>query len=179
MKGIIFNLLEQAVVDEHGPTVWEALLGDTGLDGAWTSVGSYPDDDLLALVSAGARRLDVDQQALIRWFGHTALPLLAQRYGAFFDGHSSLATFLPTLNDVIHAEVRKLYPDAVVPTFDFLEVSSESVVMAYTSPRHLCALAEGFIEGAADHFGETATIDQRACMVRGDERCVIAVSISG
>lgn len=177
MKGVIFNLLEQVVTDAHGVETWEALLDATGLEGTYTAVGSYPDAELLALVGAGSARLGVPENDLVRWFGETSLPLLANRYPQFFEGHTSLATFLPTLNDVIHAEVRKLYPDAVVPVLSFVETGRDRVVMTYDSPRRMCALAEGFIRGAARHFGEQPGIEQPECMLRGDARCVIDVSV--
>ncbi|MBI2168984.1 MAG: heme NO-binding domain-containing protein, partial [Actinobacteria bacterium] len=154
MKGVIFNLLEQVVTDAHGEAAWNALLDDAGLDGVYAAVGSYPDADLLALVEAGSKRLGVEQVALVRWFGEAALPLLADRYPEFFESHTSLFTFLPTLNDVIHAEVRKLYPEADVPEFGFVATGGEAISMDYRSPRRLCALAEGFVVGAARHFGE-------------------------
>ncbi|HLG00552.1 MAG TPA: heme NO-binding domain-containing protein [Acidimicrobiia bacterium] len=178
MKGVIFNLLEHVVTEAHGSDTWETLLDDTGLDGAWTSVGSYPDEDLLALVAAASARLDIPANDLVRWFGKSALPLLADRYAEFFEGHAGLASFLPTLNDVIHAEVRKLYPEAIVPTFAFVEANDTHVVMAYDSPRKMCALAEGFIEGAAEQFREKITIDQPECMLRGDARCLLVVDIA-
>ena len=40
MKGIIFNLLEDVVVRNHGEDPWDQLLTATGLDGAYTSLGS-------------------------------------------------------------------------------------------------------------------------------------------
>lgn len=177
MKGVIFNLLESVVTDAHGEQAWEALLDDAGLEGTYTAVGSYPDADLFALVAAGARRFETSEPELVRWFGRSAIPLLAERYPAFFEAHHSVRTFLPTLNDVIHAEVRKLYPEAEVPTFEFVAGSGDSVRMAYRSPRRLCALAEGFIEGAGDHFGEVVTVRQSECMLEGADRCLLVVAV--
>ena len=45
--------------------------------------------------------------------------------------------------------------------------------MRYRSERRMCAFAEGLIEGAAEHFGERATIAQPQCMHRGDDHCVL------
>jgi hypothetical protein len=114
----------------------------------------------------------------VRWFGRAAVPLLAEAHPQFFAPFSSTTPFLLTINDVIHAEVRKLYPDADVPEFEFGTASEGRLALAYQSPRRLCALAEGFIDGAADHFGEQVSIEQSACMLRGDERCVIVCSFA-
>ena len=54
MKGIVFNLLEEIVREAHGEDTWDALLEAADLDGAYTSLGSYPDEDLGRLVAAAA-----------------------------------------------------------------------------------------------------------------------------
>jgi hypothetical protein len=173
MKGVIFNLLEQLVTDSRGEEEWDDLLDTAGLDGVYTSLGSYPDEQLVALLMTAGDRWDLPVQDLLRWFGRNALPVLASYYPTFFEGHRTLPSFLATINDVVHAEVVKLYPDAVVPTFGFEPGPEGSLRLVYTSGRRLCGLAEGFIEGAAAHFAETVTIDQPECMLRGDSRCVL------
>ncbi len=130
IKGIIFSLLEEVVVNEHGENAWDDTLERAALDGAYTAVGNYPDSEFLQL-----------------------LP------------------FLLTLNDIIHPEVRKLYPDADVPVFDFSHEGESTLVVGYRSARRLCFLAEGFIEGASSHFGQHVTIEQRLCMHDGNDRC--------
>lgn len=177
MKGVVFNLLEELVRREHGEDTWDALLEATQLDGSYTSLGSYPDEDLMKLVAAASSALTMPADAIIRWFGRNAIRLLAERYPRFFVAHKTTRTFLLTLNDVIHTEVRKLYPGADVPVFDYDTSSEEVLVMGYKSPRKLCALAEGFIEGAAAHYGEEVALEQPSCMNRGDEKCVIRVSL--
>lgn len=178
MKGVIFNLVEEVVIRHYGEGTWDALLDTAELDGAYTSLGSYPDEELFALVGAAAARLDVDADAVVRFLGQEAIPLLAERYPVFFEPHATTHSFLLTLNDIIHPEVRRLYPGADVPTFGFDEVSDDVLVVTYQSPRKLCALAEGFILGAAAHYGETVQVDQTACMHRGSEKCLLRCTVS-
>ena len=177
MKGIIFNLFEEVVVEEHGDDVWEDMLEKAQIDGAYTAVGSYPDEQFLWLLGAMPTGGTESPDELLRWFGAKAIPLLARRYPVFFAGHTSTRSFLLTLNDIIHPEVRKLYPDADVPVFDFDTPSNNgTLVVGYRSGRRLCMLAEGFIQGAATHFGEHVGIEQPQCMHRGDERCELVCS---
>lgn len=176
MKGIVFNLLEEIVSREYGEDTWDRLLETAELDGAYTSLGSYEDGDLVALVQAASAALGLPPDAIVRWFGSEALPLLADSYPQFFEPHSSTRSFLLTLNDIIHPEVRKVYPGADVPTFDFHPTSNGVLIMGYSSPRKLCAFAEGLIVGTAAHFGETVTIEQPTCMNRGDPKCLLNIS---
>ena len=178
MKGIVFNLLEETVSRDYGEDVWDQLLEAAELDGAYTSLGSYSDDDLMRLVAAASSALGTPPDEIVRWFGRSALPLFADTYPQFFEPHASTRSFVLTLNQVIHPEVRKLYPGADVPVFDFDTSSEEVLVMGYASPRKMCAFAEGLIQGAASYYGEEALIEQPQCMVRGDEKCVLEISFS-
>lgn len=177
MKGIVFNLLEAVVRRDYGEDTWEALLEAAAADGAYSSLGNYPDAEMMQLVDAAASALKMPADDVVRWFGRNALPLLADKHPHFFAGHKSTRPFLLTLNDVIHSEVRKLYPGAEVPVFTYDTSSSDVLLMHYSSPRKLCALAEGFIEGTAAHFGEELSFDQPQCMKRGDDQCVLRVSV--
>src|SRR2546425_11603111 len=119
MKGIVFNLLERTVSGKYGEETWDRLLDAAGLEGSYTAVGTYPDEELFALVGAASEALEVSPDDLVRWFGRSALPLLVERYPVFFEGHDSARSFLLTLNDVIHPEVRKLFPGTYAPSFEF------------------------------------------------------------
>lgn len=160
MKGIVFNILEKVVADEYGEATWDTLLESAQLEGAYTAIGNYPDEDLVKLVSAASSALSVPADDVIRWFGRSAIPSFYDRYPQFFEGHTSARSFVLTINEIIHPEVRKLFPGADVPMFDFTTPSEDVLELGYVSHRHLCAFAEGLIEGAAAHFGEDVTIEQ-------------------
>lgn len=176
MKGIVFNLLEEVVRQNFGEEVWDKLLYDARLPGAYTSLGNYADNDLAGLVQAASVRLNLPPQDVILWFGRNAIPILAGRYPQFFSYHKRTRSFLMTLNDVIHPEVRKIYEGAIVPEFDFDTSDEEVLVMKYQSPRKLCSFAKGMTEGAAEHFHEDAFIHESTCMLRGDSVCTVFLS---
>lgn len=178
MKGIVFNLLEQVVVRRYGEAAWDRLLDATGLSGSYTSLGSYPDEEIGRLVAAGSQALGVPPAEVLRWFGREAMPLLAQRYPAFFSDHVSTRSFVLSINRIIHPEVHKLYTGAQCPVFGFDEEPNGDLSMTYDSSRKLCALAQGFIEGAGDHFHETADVEHVACMHDGDPKCVLRMRVA-
>lgn len=176
MKGVVFNLLEEVVDEEYGEGVWDDLLDDVGLEGAYTSLGSYDDAELGSLVAAAAVRLSLSPEEVSRWFGHRAIARMYKRWPGYFDAHRQTFPFLRSLNSVIHPEVHKLYPGADCPYFDFSSPSERSLLIGYQSPRKLCALAHGFILGSADHYGEALTVRHRECMKHNAARCVLEVS---
>jgi len=175
LKGIVFNLLEEVVVAQHGEAAWDMLLDETGLSGSYTSLGSYPDEEVEKLVLAGAGALKMSPADVLRWFGREAMPLLATRYPAFFTEHRTAQSFVLSVNSIIHPEVRKLYAGAHCPFFRFEQSPDGALLMTYDSPRKLCALAHGFIEGAGDHYGETINVEHLSCMHRGDPKCQLSI----
>jgi hypothetical protein len=178
VKGIVFNLLEEIVAAQYGEDTWDDLLDDAALDGTYTSLGNYADEELMRLVSAASARLELPADDVVRWFGRNATPIFKRRYPDLFAPHSSTRPFVLTLNEIIHPEVRKLYPGADVPVFDFDTSSDDVLVIGYSSTRKLCAFAEGLLQGAGDVFGEQVNISQPACMNRGDEQCRLEISVT-
>lgn len=178
MKGVVFNLLEEVVIAEHGEDAWDDLLDAAGMGGSYTSLGSYADEDMYKLVGAAARHLGISPMEVLRWFGQKSMPLLAQRYPAFFQAQPSTRPFLISLNSIIHPEVRKIYPGADVPVFDFEDAPDGALLMGYHSARRLCALAQGFAEGAAEHYGEPMRFEHLKCMHHGDAKCLFKISFA-
>lgn len=178
MKGVVFNLLEEVVCEHHGDAAWDDLLDAAEVSGSYTSLGSYPDVEMGKLVEAASTALSMPATDVLRWFGQEAMPRLAKRYPAFFVAHKSVRPFVLSLNSIIHPEVHKLYPGAHCPHFHFEEAADGALLISYLSPRKLCALAHGFVEGAAAHYHETAEIEHLQCMHNGDAECVLRVAIA-
>ena len=176
MKGIIFNLLEEIIVRHYGDETWDHLLVTSGLDGAYTSLGSYPDEHIAKLVAEIGKDFGLTAFEVLRWFGNQAMPLLFDRYPVFFQSQTCTRSFLLSVNHIIHPEVRKIYAGAQVPTFEFSDEANGGLLMGYSSPRRLCALAQGFAEGAASHYRETVDFQHLKCMHRGDESCLCSIS---
>jgi predicted hydrocarbon binding protein len=176
MKGIVFNLLEEVVSRHHGLATWDTLLETVELEGAYTSLGNYPDEEIVKLVGAASAALGQPPGEVLRWFGREAMPFLAERYPEFFTAHQTTRPFILSLNNVIHAEVHKLYPGAVCPHFRHVEDNGETLRLAYRSPRKLCDLAHGFIEGASVYYNETVTVDHLKCMSHGDPECELQIA---
>lgn len=177
MKGIIFNLVEDIVTQESGADAWDDLLDEAGLEGAYTAVGSYDDQQLFAIVDAAGASAGLPPDDVMRHVGRQSLRMLAGRFPEFFELHSSVRTLLPTLNSVIHPEVRKLYPGAQTPHFEISNAPDGAILMDYHSERAMCAMAEGLTLGAGDHFGEILSITQTQCKKRGAPHCTLRIVV--
>ena len=179
MKGVVFNLLEESVARSFGPNVWDDLIEASGVSGAYTSLGNYPDEEIEALVAAASAALSLDRNAVLRWFGHTAIPVLAELYPSFFEGAADARTFVEGVNNIIHAEVRKLYPGAACPHFRLHAAPSGDLVMDYLSAREMCALAQGFVEGVAAWYMQPVEFRHLQCKQHGHDHCTFAMTWAG
>ncbi len=179
MKGILFNLMESVVERELGEDAWDDVLDAAGLDGAYTSLGSYPDEEFSRCAEAAAVRTGRTRPDFLRWFARRGMLLLRDGYPALFAGHASARTFLEGVQSIVHAEVLKIYPGAEVPRLEVTLRGPDLAVVAYRSPRRMCAYAVGMIEGAADIFGESVAVRHAACMLDGAESCVLECTFGG
>ncbi|MEX0768192.1 MAG: heme NO-binding domain-containing protein [Microthrixaceae bacterium] len=155
MKGVVFILVEEFVTEQFGADAWDALLEESGLDGVWTTLGSYPDEQLGLLVQAATKQFDLPAEQVQRLVGQGAFAGLAAQYPYLLEQHDSCRTVLLDLNGIIHPEVMKLYPGAQTPEFEVTEQDDGLLHLRYRSPRALGPLAEGLVAGAAAHFGES------------------------
>jgi len=161
------------MVEEHlGLEAWDEMLAqvEPASGGSYTAAATYDDEELLAIVGYLSERTGKPAAELIHDFGAYLLGAFHARYPRFFDGVTA-KEFLRNVGGIIHAEVRKLYPDAGVPSFEYEDPGPDRLVMLYESPRKMCALAEGLIHGAGAHFGVSIELDHPRCMHRGDDHC--------
>lgn len=177
MKGIVFNYLGEMVEEQFGLEAWDGLLQKTGLSGHFVASETYPDEDLMALVAAAHEATGIDSKELVRSFGRFMLPNFKSQNPQFFEGHQDLKSFLLTVDRVIHVEVRKLHPGAILPKFEYVDESDSELTMYYSSPRKLCHLAEGLIDASAEHFNTRYELDHIECMHDGAERCTLKIKI--
>jgi predicted hydrocarbon binding protein len=176
MKGVVFNLLEEAVQRGFGPEAWDDLLDDSDVSGAYTSLGNYSDEEIVALVEAASRKLGLTNAEVLRWFGENAMPILRERYPTLFENHSSARNFILSVNSIIHPEVRKLYSGASCPFFHFRTGEDDkTVMMGYESSRKMCDLAHGFVKGATKLFCEEVDITHHSCMNHGADKCLMEI----
>lgn len=173
MKGIIFNMLEDFLKERLGEERFEELIESCSLitREPFVGPGSYPDEDLLAIVDRAVEVTGMTKAEALRAFGRFCIGKLARKYPPFFDKHNNAKAFLKTINAVHNIEVKKLYAGAKPPEFIMEDSSPDRLTMRYMSERKLCPLVEGLIEGVAEHYGAPIRFRQRRCMLEGGPSC--------
>jgi hypothetical protein len=176
MKGIVFTSLGDMVEEKFGLETWNALLAQVELPsgGLYTAGGTYPDEEMFTLVAGLSKLVNIESPKLVEAFGIYMFPILASKYPNFLE-QKDLKTFLKSIDEVIHVEVRKLYPDASLPSISYEDPSPNELILNYRSSRKLCALAIGLIQGAATHFNTNVRIKQPECMLKGADHCRLEI----
>lgn len=161
MKGVIFAELIKWVEETRSPEVADAMILQAGCkrDGVYTSVGNYPYEDAIALLTALSGISGTDGAELAYSYGVWLAPRFAQLYPEIFEGYSDLRTFLRDIDAHHHMEVKKLYPDAKTPSVVAV-FEGEEIGISYASHRPFAGVAHGLIEGYARHFGEQVEIER-------------------
>ncbi len=154
MKGIVFTELCDMIEKEFGPKTLNKVIDSANLEsgGVYSSVGTYKDTELVSLVTQLSSETKIAPQDLIHAYGKYFFNVLKSNYEMFFDKPDCFE-FLKSIDNHIHVEVKKLYPDAELPRFSY-EEDGNTLKMKYTSPRHLSSFALGLMEKTIEHYGE-------------------------
>jgi predicted hydrocarbon binding protein len=177
MQGSIYTTFSEMVIEKMGMTVWNDLLEKIkpGSDGVYTKGMQYEDAEIMAYVSELSTVTKIDAPTLVKTFGEYLFIHLYNSSPTSLSHINNLKDFLMCIDNVIHKEVQRIYPDAYLPTFNHTERSEGDLVMFYHSKRKLCHLSEGLITSAAKHFEQAITIDHPECMHDGADKCKLVV----
>lgn len=156
MKGMVFTEFVDMVEDRFGLGMVDKLIEavQPASGGVYTSVGNYDAGELVALVVELGKQSDTPIPELLEAFGHKIFGLFTRSYGHFFAEATSATDFLQGIEGYIHVEVRKLYPDAELPRFDYPPAPDGMLIMEYHSERPLAHFALGLINATVEHYGD-------------------------
>ncbi len=171
MKGIVFTEFLEMVEQHHGYATVDFLLENCDLPsgGSYTAVGTYDHREIVQLISLLSNKTETPIPSLLRSFGHHLFGIFNVTYPSFFKKATSSFDFLESIEHYIHVEVRKLYPDAELPTFHTKRINSNQLEMIYVSDRRMSALAYGLIEKAMEFYKEPCTIQEEHIDPSGQE----------
>lgn len=162
MKGIVFTEFMEMIEEGYGMVLADKLLQEAvhlPSKGIYTAVGTYDFSEMKHLLTALSTHTQEPPEKLLTHFGNHLFSSFAVRYADMFIKYDIQSTFdlMTNLDDCIHVEVHKLYPDATLPKFDAQE-DENRLVMTYKSPRRLASLAEGLIESCIQYFKENIVL---------------------
>lgn len=154
MKGIIFNVFLDFVEKENGYNTVDAIIENSNLKskGIYTSVGTYPHHEMFDLINRYSIITDISVPSIMQNFGKFAFSVFAESYSDIIKKYSNMYDFLERLDDTIHVEVLKLYPEAELPVFIVEKNDINEMILRYQSERKMADLAFGLLIGCMEFF---------------------------
>ena len=177
MKGVVFTVFLEMVEEQFSPEIADKILDSLPeeFSGAYTSVGNYSHEEMIALIVALGKETKIDVPDLVQAYGRHLFGEFHKMHPAFFAVDNAYS-FLESVDQHIHKEVKKLYSDADLPRFETVLIfdgdKPVGIDMEYISARPFAQLAYGLIEGSLSFWGHEATIQMKdkstAEMTRAD-----------
>jgi len=174
--GFIFKELKEYVVAKLGANAWGGLLEEAKLGPrTYVNYQEYPDSELVLLVTTASRITGLPAATLLEDYGLFVAPRLMRIYKPLLDPSWRALDVLVNVEDTIHRVVRGRNANERPPALRARRVSPDEVLIVYSSPRKLCAVARGIARGVGDYFAEPVTVTESACMHQGNPSCDIVV----
>ena len=177
MHGLIFFYLQKfADVAASGSTSWNQVRSSVATGGAkYLPSGTYPDGDAVAILTSIAESSGRPLPAILEEFGQYLAPHLIKVAGTHVDPAWRTLDLIEHTEAIIHTMIRATAPGAAPPVLETARPSPEELHLVYSSARRLCPLALGLMRGIAAHYGETVSIAEPSCLLRGDPFCSFVI----
>jgi len=176
MHGLIFVTWEHYLAERFG----EPLLAQYRLKIGETSTSAplvnhiYDDAQLLAGVAAATQLTRQPVETLLREYGRYFIlnGLTSHRCAYLLNDVQSARNLILTMRQA-HMQISQVGSGITPPLFIYEALPDDpgGLVLIYDSPRQLCDVLAGCIDGAAERYGEQISWREAACMKRGAAAC--------
>ncbi len=162
MKGVVFTEFLELVDQVFSPDMTEEIIIACDLEsgGAYTATGTYDYKELIALVVELSKRSEIPVPVLVKTFGKHLFKALVKSFPVMVKPRQDLFEFLDSVENFIHVEVKKLYPDAQLPSIACEQPIDDQLVLHYQSRCPFADLAEGLIEESSNFFATPILIER-------------------
>lgn len=138
----------------------------------------YDDAALLAAVEAASNISRVPADTLLKEYGYYFITnaLTRHRCAYLLSQTNNGLDLLLAMHDA-HEQMGRLPDGLTPPLFKYRRSphDPDALIVVYDSPRQLCSVLWGAIEGAAAYYGEKAQVAEIKCMKQGNIVCEFAV----
>ena len=147
MKGIIFTEFLELVEEKFGLEMVDTIISQSDLEsnGEYTAVGTYDFSEMLQLITHLSQNTSISVDDLLLVYAEHLFAVLIKFHPDLVKNYTNPMDLLASIENHIHVEVKKIYPDAQLPTFDIVDKSEDSMVMIYKSDKALYMLGKGLM----------------------------------
>lgn len=161
MKGIVFTEFLALVEDKFGLEMVDKIISQSNLasEGAYTTIGSYSFSEMLCLLKNLSKNTSISIDHLLLAYGEHFFYVLDTSYPGLLASYKDPIELLSSIENHIHVQVKKIYPDSEVPLFIVVEKRDDFLVMIYKSSRAMHHFGLGLMNKTFEYFNATATIE--------------------
>ena len=159
MKGMVFTELFELIEEKFGYDRLDDVIDASSLatDGSYTATGSYPFEELARIVTNLSEQTGIEAGTLLEVYGEYLFPKLLKVL-PHLEKATDILSFIESVENHIHVEVRKLYTDAELPSFEVVSSNDKELKFNYVSSRSIPQLAKGLIVGASKYFEQDVDV---------------------
>ncbi len=160
MKGIVFTEFLDLVEHKFGLEMVDKIIEQSKLDsqGVYTAIGTYEFSEMLQLLQHLSRNTGISIDNLLLVYAEHFFGVLKDSYPDLLNIYTDPIEMIASIENHIHVEVRKIYPDAELPTFEIEERTEQSLIMIYKSSRAMHYFGLGLMNKTFEHFNASASI---------------------
>jgi len=171
MKGLIFTEFLELVEDKFGLVMVDKIIEQSELDsgGAYTAVGTYEFSEMLQLVTNLSHNTAIDVNDLFLVYAEHLFSVLVKTHPDLVKHYKDPMDLIASIENHIHVEVQKIYPDAQLPSFELEERTEDKMTIVYKSDKALYVLGKGLMLETFKLFNTPVTIDYQKLNEKGTE----------
>lgn len=171
MKGIVFTEFLELVEEKFGLEMVDKIILNSQLEsgGVYTSVGTYSFSEMLQLLKNLNKETGIEIDALLEVYAEHFFGVIESSYPSMLRSYKDPFDMLSSIESHIHVEVRKIYHDAELPTFEVVKKTENHLIMLYKSSRAMHHFGLGLMKKTFSYFGESATIELEKIQADGTE----------
>lgn len=160
MKGVVFTEFLELVEDKFGLEMVDNIIANSNLEsnGVYTAVGTYSFSEMLQLLQNLSDNTGISIDNLLLVYAEHFFGVIEDSYPGLLATYKDAIEMLSSIENHIHVEVKKIYPDAELPKFEVVEKTDKSLTMIYKSSRAMHHFGLGLMNKTFEHFNQTATI---------------------
>jgi predicted hydrocarbon binding protein len=178
VNGLIFIEVGKFAQARLGAAAWQRLARSAGVGHrVYVPVANYPDEELVGLLNVLSAETGEPVRALLEALGEFIVPDLMSLAQSVIQPAWKTLDLIANTEGAIHEVIRHTGSHSHPPHLRCRRLAENEVVVHYSSPRKLCPLARGIVKGVAAHYGETVSLAESSCMLRGDSACQIVVTL--
>lgn len=160
MKGIVFTEFLEMVEEKFGLETVDYIINSSELksDGCYTAVGTYDFFEMQQLLVHLSEVSKIPVNDLIYTYGLYFFKTLTAHHSDIFKYYDSPIKMVASIENHIHIQVKKIYPEAQLPTFQIIDQAKNKLSLIYKSERAMFMFAKALMEKTFEYYKENVEI---------------------